>query len=343
MKIIRSLIVAFTFTLANHGYADEVPGLIEYEIQAPHHGRAMQVAVWYPASAGKPELFADNPIFLGGKIRRNAKPSPGRHPIVLLSHGMGGTYLSLNWLATGLAEKGAIVISVNHPNGWFKDRQADKMFNHWTRVQDLEAALDDVLKSPGLKDVVDKNRIYAAGFSFGGWTALSLGGATASPTGNLAYCKAAGERSHNCTDLQHFGLSAANTSDAQWTASHKDARITAMVALDPGFTWGMTTNDVRDLDQKSLLVIGLGTGDDQHYATDTSAKGSNFDSLVPLSHKLVIAPATHFTAMPVCKPEGADILASENDDPVCTDPAGADRKAVHDKIIELVTEHFALP
>ena len=102
---------------------------------------------------------------------------------------MGGTYLSLNWLASGLAEKGAIVISVNHPNGWFKDRQVDKMFNHWTRVQDLEIALDDVLADPALKDIVDTDRIYAAGFSFGGWTALSIGGATASPTGSLPIAK----------------------------------------------------------------------------------------------------------------------------------------------------------
>ena len=185
-------------------------------------------------SEGKTELFADNPVFIGGEVRRDAKPTLGKRPIVLLSHGMGGTYLSLNWLASGLAEKGAIVISVNHPNGWFKDRQVDKMFNHWTRVQDLQAALDDVLADPAMKDIVDKDRIYAAGFSFGGWTALSIGGATASPTGSLAYCKAAGERSHNCTDLQHFGLSAANTKVPQWTASHKDARIKAVAALIPG-------------------------------------------------------------------------------------------------------------
>ncbi len=343
MKITKSLLVALSFTFASPASADEAPGFMEREIQAPHHGRTMQVAVWYPAGEGKTELFADNPVFHGGEVRRNAKPLSGKHPIVLLSHGMGGTYLSLNWLASGLAEKGAIVISVNHPNGWFKDRQVDKMFNHWTRVEDLQVALDNVLVDAELKDTVNRDRIYAAGFSFGGWTALSIGGATASPTGSLAYCKAAGDRSHNCTDLQTFGLSPANTGVPQWTASHKDARIKAVVALDPGLTWDMTANNVRNLEQKSLLVIGLGTGGDQHYATDTSAKGSNFDGLVPLSKKLVIAPATHFTAMPICKPEGEAILAEEKDDPVCTDPAGTDRQAKHEQIIAAMAQHFKLP
>ena len=218
----------------------------------------------------------------------------------------------------------------------------DRMFNHWTRAQDLQAALDHVLSDPAMKDIVDPDRVYAAGFSFGGWTALSLGGATASPTGSLEYCKDAGARSNNCTDLQHFGLSAANIGAAQWTASYQDARVKAVVALDPGLTWKMTADDVRDLDQKSLLVIGLGTGLDQHYATDTSADGSNFDGLVPLSKKVVIAPATHFTAMPLCQPAGAEILAAEKDDPVCTDPPGSDRKVVHEKIIGLMAKHFGL-
>ena len=248
----------------------------------------------------------------------------------------------MNWLASGLAARGAVVVGVNHPNGWFKDRQIGKMFNHWTRSQDLRTALDYVLSDPTMKDVVDPNRIFAIGFSFGGWTALSLGGATASPTGSLAYCKQAGTRSGNCTDLQHFGLSSANVNAAEWSASQKEPRVSAVVAIDPGLTWEMTEENVRDLDQKSLMIIGLGTGADQHYATDTSDKGSNFDRLVPRAKKVVVAPATHFTAMPLCQPAGVEILAAERDDPVCTDPVGTDRAVAHARIIELASDHFGL-
>lgn len=342
MKLATLLFSTLSFALAAPAIAAEAPGLIENSIDAPHHGRSMQVAVWYPADDGQTELFAENPVFIGGDVRRNAPPSPGKHPIVLMSHGMGGGYLSLNWLASGLVEKGAVVVSVNHPNGWFKDRQVDKMFNHWTRVQDLQAALAHVLADPALKHVVDQNRIYATGFSFGGWTALSIGGATASPTGSLDYCKAAGDRSHYCTDLQHFGWSEANTGNARWVASYKDARVKAVAAIDPGLTWGMTKDNVKDIDQSKLLVFGLGTGTDQHYATDTSSKGSNLDALVPQARKVVLAATTHFTAMPLCKSAGAEILASEKDDPVCTDPAGTDRKVMHGKIIDTIAAHFGL-
>jgi predicted dienelactone hydrolase len=342
MKLATTLLFSVTLIFASQALAAEAPGLMERNIDAPHHGRTMPLAVWYAANEGATEIFAENAVFQGGEVRRDAKPSPGKHPLVLLSHGMGGSYLSLNWLASGLAEKGAIVVSVNHPNGWFRDRDPKTMFNHWTRAQDMRVALDYVLADKTLASVVDTDRIYATGFSFGGWTALSIGGATADLNGSKTYCKAAGERSHNCTDLEHFGFDPAATDSARWSASYKDARVKAIVAVEPGLTWSMSEEDVRDLDQSKLLVIGLGEGADRMYATDTTAKGSGFDTLVPKASIEVIAPATHFTAMPICKPAGADILAEEKDDPVCTDPSGTDRKAVHEKIIALTAEHFGM-
>ena len=326
----------------NAALAAEPPGLLRREVAAPHHGRTMEMAVWYPGEGGTETMFAENPVFKGGMVREGAAPLPGKHPVVLLSHGMGGTYLSLNWLASGLAERGAVVVSVNHPNGWFRDRHPAKMFDHWTRAQDLQVALDSVLSDKTFAEVIDPHRIYAAGFSFGGWTALSLGGVTASPEGSASYCAAAGDRSHNCTDLKSYGLDPAKIDQARWIASYKDARIKAVAAIDPGLTWKLGNGNVRDLDQSNLLIIGLGRGTDRHYATDTTEFGSGFETLVPQAKVEVLAPATHFTAMPLCTPAGTDILAEEKDDPVCTDPAGTDRKSVHDKIIELLAQHFAL-
>ncbi len=322
--------------------ADEVPGLITREIPAPHHGRQMDMAIWYPGTGGVEKVFAENPVFQGGMVRLGATPHAGKFPVVLLSHGMGGTYLSLNWLASGLAARGAVVVSVNHPNGWFRDRHPAKMFDHWTRVQDLQVALDSVLADKVFANAIDPRRIYATGFSFGGWTALSLGGVTADPDGNIAYCQAAGERSHTCTDLTTYGLDPAKIDRARWTASYKDARIKAVAAIDPGLTWKLSAANVRDVDQAKLLIVGLGTGTDRLYATDTTERGSGFESLVPHAKVEVLAPATHFTAMPICTVAGADILAAEKDDPVCTDPHGADREAVHGRIIELLARHFGL-
>ncbi len=338
----KRFLLAMSLLMPIAAAADEAPGLISEDVMAPHHGRAMQMAVWYPGEGGTETLFAENPVFKGGLVRKGAAPLPGKHPVVLLSHGMGGSLMSLNWLATGLVEKGAIVIAVNHPNGAFNDKNLDKMFNHWTRVQDLEAALDHVLTDKIFAGLIDPSRIYAAGFSFGGWTALSIAGVKGKPEGSAAYCKAAGARSHNCTDLTTYGFDLAKMDRKMWTASYKDNRIRAVAAIDPGLTWELTRDDVRGVDHDKILLIGLGNGNDRLYATDTSAGGSNFDSLMPNAKVELLAPANHFTAMPICKPAGEAILAEEKDDPVCTDPAGGDRQSIHAKIIALIARHFDL-
>lgn len=338
----RLLLAAALLTLAHPGMAHDSPGLITQEIAAPHHGRNMDLAVWYPGEGGKEILFADNPVFKGGLVREGARPKAGKHPVILLSHGMGGSFMSLNWLASGLASHGAVVVAVNHPNGNFRDRRPDKMFNHWTRAQDLEVALDNVLGDPVLSAIVDPSRVYAAGFSFGGWTVLSLAGVTAKLEGNIAYCTGAPIRSLPCSDLTTLGVKLTEIDRTRWSVSYKDPRIRAVAAIDPGLTWKLEKENVRDLDQKNLLLIGLGKGRDRLYPTDTSAEGSNFEALVPDAKVRILSPALHFTALPICKPEGRAILAEEKDDPVCTDPADGNRQAVHDEIISLLAAHFGL-
>ena len=103
----------------------------------------------------------------------------------------------------------------------------------------------------------------------------------------------------------------------------------------------MEKTEAQDL-VKDVLLIGLGEGGDRLYATNFSASGSGFEQKVEGVKVKTIAPATHFSALLVCKPAGEAILAIEKDDPVCSDPKGTDRKTVHDTIIAEVAKHFSL-
>lgn len=49
-----------------------------------------------------------------------------------------------------------------------------------------------------------------------------------------------------------------------------------------------------------------------------------------------MAPASHFSALLPCKPKGSAILAAEGDDPVCDDPPGTDRAALHKRIVDRI-------
>lgn len=223
---------------------------------------------------------------------------------------------------------------------------------HWTRPQDLTAALDHVLADPELGPLLDKTRISALGFSqdqpapfarrldttrisalgfsYGGWTALSLAGVRGNLAGYIAHCKTA--PSGHCRDVAREGGDLAALDAGQWDGTYQDMRISKVVAIDPDLTYGLNSADTQNLNADTLL-IQLGQGADRLDSTDISASGSDFAALVPAAHLLEITPAYHISMLPLCTENGAAILKSENDDPVCTDPIGADRAAIHGQVI----------
>lgn len=331
-----SLLLPVTFQLAN---ADV--GISIISIPAPHHGKDMETGIFFPSEGGSVLTLGENGVFHGATVHEYAKPTAGKHPVVLMSHGWGGNYRRMAWLSAALAEMGAIVVAVNHPNSMTGDLNNRHALDHWTRAQDLTTALDHLMQSPDWSVHVDTTRIYAAGFSYGGWTALSLGGLKGQRDGLDALCSATTGANSHCADILESGITIAEIDEAAWNAPYKDPRISAVAAIDPALTWGLQIADTTDLNIP-VLLIGLGDGESRLYATDTSAAGSNFAALLPAAKIEQIVPATHFKALGLCKPEGAAILAEEKDDPVCSDPPGTDRRAVMNRIVIAIARHFRL-
>lgn len=342
MKHFSLLAFAFGAALsAPYGLAAQTAGLTEGTLRAAHHGGSKtDYIVWYPADAQvETDEFAGNAVWQPVMAAEDAPPIAGRYPVVLMSHGLGGHYRSLAWLASELAKAGAVVVAVNHPNSTVFDFDMQAGLAHWTRPQDLAVALDYVLADADVGPLVDTTRISAVGFSYGGWTALSLAGVRGNLAGYIAHCKTA--PSGHCRDITRQGGDLAALDAGQWDGNYQDARITKVVAIDPGLTYGLTAADTQNLNADTLL-IQLGQGADRLDSTDLSANGSGFAPLVPAAHLLEIAPAYHFSMLPLCTENGAAILLSENDDPVCTDPAGADRAAIHGQVIAATKAHLGL-
>lgn len=155
----------------------EPAGYTPFGVEVTHHGQGMVGAIWCPAAGGgRAFQCADSPVFKGVTIVEEATIAKGSYPVVVLSHSMAGNIRSLAWLATDLAEKGVIVVAVNNPNSTWGDFDLARGLDHGTRAQDLSLALDNLLGDPMFATHIDSTRIMAAGFSYGGWTALSLGG-----------------------------------------------------------------------------------------------------------------------------------------------------------------------
>lgn len=255
-------------------------GVRPLSFTAAHQDSDIQGHVWFPAEGGTGTDFAANPVFRGVPTRTGATIAAVRHPVVLLSHGPGGLSRSLSWLAAGFAERGAIVVGVDHPGSTVGDLDFVRGMRHWTRAQDPSAALDAVAADPSTAAHIDPDRVFAAGFSYGGWTALSLGGLRGNRDGFVAGCAARIREDRHCQDLARAGVDIATYDADAWNRSWRDERVKAVVAIEPGLTFGVTPADVTDL-IGDVLLIGLGAGPDRLAATDVGAAGSGFAGMVP--------------------------------------------------------------
>lgn len=322
------------------GAAADPAGLRLSELEVPHHNATTAIATWYPnAAEGAEFTYAENPVFVGVQARKDAPVAEGKHPVILFSHGMGGTDRAQAWLASELASRGAIVVLVNHPGSTWGDFDMVKGVKHWTRASDLSTALDALAADPDFSDKIDPTRVMAAGFSYGGWTALSMGGVTGNHAGIVAACGRFADTMEACDVLMSDEVSLQSIDPDQWNASYADARVTHVAAIDPGFVWGLTAENTAGLVSQTLMV-GFGGAQDRMLATDFDKSG--LADLMPEAQIVRLEPAYHFSAMPLCTDMGAMILEEEKDDPVCTGPEGAIRSDIHDTIVELISKQLGL-
>lgn len=163
---------------ANNRPANYFCGYREYQWKDSARSRVIKAAAWYPTYEQPMPIAYGS---LKGHARPKAAISPGRHPLILVSHGTGGSRYNQFYLSETLAAHGYLVLAVQHPRncgGYDGDNSdADRLVNFWDRPKDISFALDQALKAPELADHTDPDKIGIIGHSLGGYTALVLVGA----------------------------------------------------------------------------------------------------------------------------------------------------------------------
>ena len=162
---------------------------------AGHHD-SVRYTVWYPATTGVLETALligppDAPLWEAGAAAADADIAAGRWPVLLLSHGNGGSARMMGWFGTAMARAGYVVIAVDHPgNNGMDPMTVAASILMWNRVDDLAAALTAVQADPVLAAHIDVARLGIAGYSAGGFTALVAAGARPDLQRLLAFCRA---------------------------------------------------------------------------------------------------------------------------------------------------------
>jgi predicted dienelactone hydrolase len=312
---------------------------------------ALATLVWYPADAGaqeKPQMLGPpgNPLFDGGHAAAASAlaPTPAKLPLIVLSHGTGGTGGNLAWLGTALARAGYVAAAVNHPGNNAVDGYTVAGFTlWWERARDLGAVIDGLLADPTFMTRIDTQRIGAAGFSLGGYTMIAIAGGVTSLAHFREFC-ASPEADGACQAPPEFGdlrakARALADSDEAFRAalandgrSYRDMRVRAAFAMAPALGPAFLPDSLERIDIPVAIVAGAA---DAIVPVGTSAR--SYAAHIARA-ELTIFPGDvgHYVFLADCTEAGRATLPA-----LCLDAPGVDRDTIHVKTADLAEGFFA--
>ena len=309
----------------------------------------LHALIWYPAVDTAVESLQvigpmQIPLFSAGFAMPHAAFAPALEPfpLILLSHGTGGSAEQMGWLGTALARAGFIAVAVEHPgnNSAIGPLTAEGFALWWERATDLSEVLDGMLADPELGPHVDHDRIGAAGFSLGGNTVLELGGARTDISAFFDMCKQGADNAAcHVPEMREVGtpeqmLAAVRKTSGESLArsgdSFRDPRVKAVFAIAPALGFVLTPESLRAMRLPVEIVVG---------AVDPIAPATNNASYVRGnvrgSRETILPGVAHYTFLDVCMAAGKEKLPL-----YCDDANGTDREAVHRQVEGMAVQFF---
>ena len=228
--------------------------------------RRITWSMWYPADPGTATATQrvgppGRPYFSNGPVAANAPLSAAQStwPLVLMSHGTGGSALGMGWFGRLLAENGYVVLGANHHGNTAEEPyRAEGFWCWWERSRDLSCLTDFAIGQHAFAGQIDTGRIFAAGHSQGGHTVLASAGAIYSNDTFLAWLatqpglRGPREFPDLADHLDELEQTSApfRASLARHTHSYRDPRFKAVFAMAPAPT-------VRGFSPESLEQIKI--------------------------------------------------------------------------------------
>jgi len=282
------------------------------------HRPSLRVTIWYPAAAGsveQPILIGPEaePMFRIGMAAPDARAAPdprtGKRPVILLSHGFGGTARIMGWFGIALARAGYVVIAVDHPgNNGLDPMTVPGAVLGWERAGDLRRALEFTLADERIGPHIDANRIGLAGFSLGGFTALVGAGARVDLARLRAFCTAHPEDGV-CRPQIEFPVTASqraafesDPANAELlrnaAADHAIPHVNAVFAMAPAVVQGLAPASLRHVAVPVSII--LGASDD---VAPPQTNGVAAARRIPGARLRIVPGVGHYNFLADCAPQ----------------------------------------
>ncbi|MFI5174592.1 MAG: alpha/beta hydrolase family protein [Terriglobia bacterium] len=362
VRVLCGCVLLFSFCGPTTGQGKEAPLFkvgVEYRsisVDKPYNWRhakthALLTTIWYPAvpeSVEQPQSMgpADRQLFDLGQAAPKAAlaSSPSRFPLVVLSHGTGGSTLQMVWLGSVLAAHGFIAAAVNHPgNNAVETYTAQGFSTWWERARDLSTLIDNLLADSTFGSRIDPVRIGAAGFSLGGYTMIEIAGGITELAAFTEFCKSARadgicksppefpdlfEESDRLSRIDpEFQAALRHASD-----SYRDPRVRAVFAIAPAAGPAFRPASLARINIPVEIVAGV---NDTNVPIASSAQ--YFAANIPKAKLTIFSGGVgHYVFLDACTDLGKKSLPM-----LCQDAPGVDRNAIHAKTADMAVRFFA--
>ena len=316
-----SLCSAVLAAVLSWGSAQASIGFTTVDVPDPN-GPPLAVGIWYPASGpASPHSLA----LFTQTVAPDASPAGTGHPLVVISHGNGGSLSSHYDTALALAEAGFVVAAVTHTGDNYRDHHLEARL--WMRPPQVSAMLDYVLHSWAGHGAIDPERVGMFGFSAGGFTALVSVGGKPDLSTVRRLCKT---HAHTFTSLsaRAHASDTGSPAAANWAA---DPRSRAAVVAAPALGFAFTKAGMASV----TVPVQLWAAADDHILPVADYAGAVHEAWPrPLDYHLVPG-ADHFDFLAPCSPGLAQVAP-----PICQEANGFDRTAFHARFNAAVVAFF---
>ncbi len=257
-------------------------------IEIENGDRPLMGTIWYPAlnpdgaeysmpySSQAEDLVGPEWNILYGQALQDAMPdmSGAPYPLIVFSHGWSISRSTNSYLMEHLASYGFVVIAVDHPGGTFRDQIMLGLGTPELRANIptgyVKWVLDDmrVIEFAGELNVgngdfsgmINTDRIGAAGYSFGGNTALQLAGAQYDLASSPEFCTNNPNPPLPCT-LADSESELAEIAGVEFIAGQRwsvvdEPIVHAVVGLAPGSILPFLNDGLAGIDVPTLFLSG---------------------------------------------------------------------------------------
>jgi predicted dienelactone hydrolase len=228
-------------------------------------------------------------------VSPDAPVAEGQFPIVVISHGNGGSHLVYRAISTHLAKNGYVVALLEHAGNNRNNNELEGTHeNLVNRPRHVRLTIDAVASDPRLSACVQPDNVAIIGHSIGGYTALAVAGGT------------------------------------PWSETRQrvdvvaDPRVRALVLLAPATAWYLPEDSLSQVNVPILMLVAEHDPFTPRWHADVVLDRVPDRAQVTCR---VIENAGHFSFLSPFPPQmrNASFLPS-------TDPEGFDREKFHERL-----------